>query len=131
MKSLRWCLVLRPASGSWILLSLPLSLPLSLSPLCPFNRGKRHGGDPTGGHDVARNVPGTFEEIVRFVLADLAMVYAQDHLFPEIVVNPYLLGDRAFVLYRRLGEVLSEVERSERRLRPCDYGFGGCRHISW
>jgi len=71
-----------------------------------------------GGHEPIVTNDEAFERMVQFLLAEEAMVFADNLLFSEMAVSPWNLpGDKAFMRYYELGCALAEVERARRRLR--------------
>lgn len=71
-----------------------------------------------GGHDSLVQNDAPFERLVRFMLADEAMVFAEDTLFADMVTSSWnLSGDKFFMRYYQCGCALAEVEQAQRRLR--------------
>lgn len=72
----------------------------------------------TGGHDCLVFNDEPFERLVRFLLADISMVFAEDPLFVEQLFNPWNLPkDQAFARYYKCGQAFARVESIEAKLK--------------
>eukprot|EP00930_Biecheleria_cincta_P040076 TRINITY_DN27491_c0_g2_i1.p1 TRINITY_DN27491_c0_g2~~TRINITY_DN27491_c0_g2_i1.p1 ORF type:complete len:863 (-),score=154.54 TRINITY_DN27491_c0_g2_i1:326-2914(-) len=95
---------LTPVIGSQM---LEAALPIALLHIPDF-----------GGHDCLVSNSTALERLVRFLAAEEAMLFAEDPLFGEQLVNRWNLpGDKAFMRYYNSGKALAQVEAVERRLR--------------
>lgn len=109
---------LTPVVGSQMLVS---ALPTALLHIPEF-----------GGHDYLVSNSKALERLVRFMAAEEALLFAEDPLFGEQLVNRWNLpGDKAFMRYYICGKALAQVEAIERRLtllrdwvRDCEYQEG-------
>jgi len=71
-----------------------------------------------GDHNVCVWFDSPFERIVQFMMANEALVFAENPLSLEIATSRWNLGqDDAFMKYYMLGNALGETECAERRLR--------------